>query len=664
MAVTGREAPVTYAAPTTYAERGMEVLWLLTAALVPLIFVPTDYMLSEAVNAYVEVPKTTALRTLAGLMAILWIVEWVLKGGLSRRYSLANYPTRLKNWVVEQPSRWVVVAATVYVVVTIVTTFLSVSFWISMWGEVSGQFGYSAYTTVSYFLVFAVVATHLKTQDQLWRLLGVIVAMGALVALYGMVQHYGIDPLNLGETGSARVTATMANPVFTGAVLVVTALMTVGTGLLVLDRMGWKPVRVCLWVLLISAQFMVVFWTGSRGSFLLGVPIGLIAFLVLAPFAFAPRNFGSPLKTILRLVSGAVTAGFAFERRIFTKTFLVIASGLLITLAVVAFTPSPSDKSVGDVDASTVAVGQVEERLASIKATAVRGGVSYRTDIWEGALGLVVRRPWFAYENLSISFLRPLVGYGPELFKYTFPLESPLGGLLSQAHNFWVHHWVEQGLLGLFSSLGLFVALFIVGVAQLWRNREVYSTTHKWILVTLLATVAGRGAEMMVGVARESDLVLFWIILAIFVALPSVMSPSRESQATPVPERPLRLAGRRERRGGRLGRRDRSGRRTSGESGGQMGVPLGIGLVLVSAVIIFIGWLTWDKNVDYAWAAVLAASARDQFREGDFQESQRLMSKAVAKAPDVPMYYHNLAGIYDAYKEIATNDPERTVATM
>ena len=70
---------------TQHVERALEFLWLLTAAAVPLIFMKPEWVLSEAVNAYVEVPKTAALRTLAGLMAILWIVEWVLKGGLDRR---------------------------------------------------------------------------------------------------------------------------------------------------------------------------------------------------------------------------------------------------------------------------------------------------------------------------------------------------------------------------------------------------------------------------------------------------------------------------------------------------------------------------------------------------------------------------------------------------
>jgi len=65
---------------TGWIQRSLEALWLLTVALVPLAFINRDSISSEAVIAYVEVPKITLLRTLVGLIAILWLVEWGLLG--------------------------------------------------------------------------------------------------------------------------------------------------------------------------------------------------------------------------------------------------------------------------------------------------------------------------------------------------------------------------------------------------------------------------------------------------------------------------------------------------------------------------------------------------------------------------------------------------------
>ena len=103
-----------------------------------------------------------------------------------------------------------------------------------------------------------------------------------------------------------------------------------------------------------------------------------------------------------------------------------------------AYSPSGPEPSLTD---GPDVLGQEEQAQTS-------RGTSYRGDIWSASSRLSLFRPWFDYEPLSLSYIRPVIGYGPEMFKYTFPLETPLGGLLSQAHNFFIHHWVEQGCLG------------------------------------------------------------------------------------------------------------------------------------------------------------------------------------------------------------------------
>ncbi len=805
---------------TRHVERGIEFLWLLTAAVIPLIFVTPDFMLSEAVNAYVEVPKTTALRTLAGLMAMLWILEWVLKGRLNGRlgkwvlllateimliyftgidglflltvhvflltflvgalfafglgtFNLLPYVKKLRGWVVDRPSRILVVAATVYVMANILATLFSQNFWISVWGEVSGQFGYSAYTTASYFILFSVVVSHLKTSAQLWRLLGVIVATGTLLAMYGVVQHYDLDPLNLGEVGADRISATMANPVFAGATYVITSLMIIGIGLTVLERLGWHFIRVGVWVALIATQLLVVFWTEARGSWIIGVPSGMLAFLILAPLAagfpsitnwgykryilsgllvllagigtlgqlillgqidppaglsgtqillgvivlaglvalldvsgppgwlgalFFLGQFGLLLLlyfldslvfigwlvpvlslSLIKTLAPSSSSGSDFKLGAIAKAVLVLALGLQVALAVVFLTPDPSEEA---------GVGQIQERVADITSASSQRGVSFRTDIWSASAELVFERPWFGFEDPDYLFMPMLTGYGPELFKYTFPLTSPLGGLLSQAHNFFLHHAVEQGILGFLASVGLFAAFFGVGLAQLWNNRNTYSNTHKWILITLLATMVGRLAEIMVGVSREPDLVLTWVMFAILVVLPSVMRGENGTQITgkrcpscgeenlpeavacsacstplevPDSEAPTPAISRRERRRGGTRRGQRQ--RRAGSALGQLTFHQASGAILVSVVLVFVGWLTWDKNVDYAWAATLAASARDDFSQGRFQDGHRLMSQAIDKAPDVPPYYHNVAGIYDAYRRFGQNNPAQRLPT-
>ena len=217
-----------------WLNRAMEFLWLLTVFLVPLVFFDRDYATSETIIAYVEVPKVALLRTLVGMMAVLWLVDWGLHGTLNvgSSFRLKPLPSQLTQWLARSikamrgyPHRWVFLAVGFYLGNTLLSTALSGSFTVSLWGEVPGQDGYPAYTVAAYVLLFTVIATHLKTRPQLWRLLGAIVAMGGLVSGYAVLQHYGHDFLNLIETtgGEAnRVTSFMGNAIFAAAVMLMT----------------------------------------------------------------------------------------------------------------------------------------------------------------------------------------------------------------------------------------------------------------------------------------------------------------------------------------------------------------------------------------------------------------------------------------------------------
>ncbi len=764
---------------TRYTEYGIEALWLATIALVPLIFVPTGYLLSEAVNSYVEIPKTAALRILVAFMVMLWIVEWALKGGLQRQYNVGSLPGSAVAWVRAAPGGWVVLTAVLYIAVALVSTLLSVNLDRSLWGEVSGQFGYSAYTLLAYFFLFIIVATHLKSYRQLWNILIVLAASSTLIAFFGIMQHYGFDPWDLGEGGQARVSATMANPVFTGAFLVSSTLLMFGTGLAVLSSWAKSQREALLWLLLwvplIAMQLMAVYWTGSRGSWLLGVPYGLLFFLHLPLISEAVSSWKERLpipKDILgvaalllvldvlvlvaqleflglidsfglsdgiaaRMVAfwlglstliGALVLmspqRFSAGAVSFARTMVLLVLALLVLLLVLVLTPSPLEspglelKDIAGLTGTGIALlvigllmvagyvastllkqgnlifatwgrraalggigimvllfvflahtpsgaetaqGDSPDMLGQEEQAQPSRGTSYRGDIWSASARLSLFRPWFEYEPLSLSYIRPVVGYGPEMFKYTFPLETSLGGLLSQAHNFFIHHWVEQGALGLFTSIGLAVSVLAVGMGQVFRGWRSYSALHRWLLVALIAAIVGRLAEMMVGVARESDLVVFWTLLGLVVALPYVFGRVPKAESAGSQQAPSTAALRSE---GRNRRRGRQARRR-GASGPQWG-PASVSIAFLAVALIgFISWLTWDRSWEYAVAARSASLGRAHFQSGtsssplnldQLRTGHQLMSEATSRAPDVPNYHNFSSSMLDAYRDIATAD--------
>ena len=553
-----------------WINRALESLWLLTIVLVPLAFLGRSYGEWSSVIGSFELPKIVLLRTLVGLMAAFWLVEWGLSGGFPLRISTNRESWRIRpavwlsgarNWLRTRPTRWVIVAAAIFLATTLLSTILSASWRVSLWGDVPGQDSYSAYTVAAYVLLFAIIATHLKTSSQMWRLIGAIVLMGVLVAGYAVLQHYGHDFLDLMEPpGKTRTSSTLGNPIFAGSVL----LMTIPISLVAVSATIKEPLRTAkfwwkqsLWALVLTVQSMGIIFTLSRGPW-----------------------FG----TILAVAALLIMAGVFVGWRTFARVALAIALAAGLTTVLILLLAHTETEAV-----SASAVEDVRSRITDLSRGAGGGGVGNRVEIWKGSWQLMTQHPWFEFDDLSLSPLRPIIGYGPELFRSAYFLESPpIGeGLLphevAHAHNYFIHQVVELGILGLLSSLGIFVALFLVGSRWLLREWQSLSTIHKLVLIGLLAALGGRLLEQMVGVARVSDLTISWVLLAVFVALPasihnpdSITNPQGPQRRPRASSRPLARP-----RSGTVPREPHFQWQFSGR------------LVLVAFIILGIGSMTW-----------------------------------------------------------------------
>ena len=62
-----------------WINRAMESLWLILKVFAPLVFLGQSYgEWSSEIGSY-ELPKIDVLRTSAGLIAMLWLLEWALR---------------------------------------------------------------------------------------------------------------------------------------------------------------------------------------------------------------------------------------------------------------------------------------------------------------------------------------------------------------------------------------------------------------------------------------------------------------------------------------------------------------------------------------------------------------------------------------------------------
>ena len=635
-----------------WINRGLEFLWLFTLVAVPLAFVDRESFLSELELAYVDVPKTVLLRTLAGLMAILWLIEWALQRQLqtgfpfdwtSQHRSPQYWIKNFANWVRAEPTRWVTAAVVLYLASTLVSTVLSESFSVSMWGLVPGQDTYPAYTITCYILLFSVVATHVRSTSQAKRILWAVALAGVIISIYSWAQFYGHDVFNLREIPGSRPSgSTLGNPILAGSVLLITLTISLAASAMALGR----PVRsgkfwgmLALWTVILTLQITALIYSSGRGPWV-GTIAGLFVFMGLSALFSGWRSFlriaavwglAVGLSTVLVMApppipTGDPTRAIAGAIRYYEIPPPVVGATLI-------------NATRGEAALIGTEVLSAGTGILSGGRGVGGGGLTGRIEIWRTSSRLITDRPWFDSDGSHPPILRHLFGYGPDMFKYTYLLERiPRGPdriVISErfAHNLLIQRGVELGYLGMLATLGLFAAPALVSGYLLILRRNRLSSFHLMALVGLMGTFSGRFLEQMVGVAAISDLTIFWVLLALFAALPAV---TREPQMDPDPDS--------------VSNRDRRSHRSNaprriGVSGMQLALPAVVAVCLIFGVFA----LTWDKSINYLEAGFNARDGLDELSKNEFQDALVSLDRAIELAPDISTYYAVQAAVYQGY---------------
>jgi len=560
----------------------IEGLWLVAVGLTPVMYTPWA----------AQVAKVATVRVSVGLIIMLVAVEWA-SSPTPRWPSVA----RARAWLRAHPARWVVGGALAVLGVHTLSTFLSAIWRVSIWGTTPGMDGYSLYTVAAFIVLFFVIAHRARTTVQAHRLVGVMVASGVAVATLGAGEHFGVDPFNLHIVPGPRVVSTLGNPIFAADFLLLTTLLSAGAA-----AAHWMADRrlgvAALWIPVLAIQMATLAFTLSRGPWV-GFAAGGLAFV--AALVFTSRL--SLLPPLSKLFGPAV----------------------LLAVALIAL-PGGSD---GEKDGAFAAVGGRAASILGATECECPSSLTFRLQMWDGSLRVFSQRPWFEGETDKLSVVRPLIGYGPEVFGYVISL-----GLASEwfvppapppnyAHNHYLHLLVENGALGLGAFVGLMAAVMLLGARRLrapWRGGH---DPTQLLHAGLLAAIVGWLVASVTTIPRIADLTMLWGMLGLFVA---IVATQREEPAPQVARAP-----RNERR---AARRPRAALASSIDFGA-------VGVAL--AIVILAGWVSWVKNVDYVVASVAASAAESSLLHGDPASALEDIERALSLAPEVS-YYHELRG--------------------
>jgi predicted Zn-dependent protease/O-antigen ligase len=358
----------------------------------------------------------------------------------------------------------------VYALALALSTALSLSPLLSLFGEVYRQNGFVTETAALLTLVAAAVLG--RSADRAERLVTAVIVASVPVALYALLQRMGADPVPWMTDVRERAIGSLGNAVFLGAFLVMAFFPALARAL---SRMSQgRPGSALAHFAAAALQAAAVWFSQSRGP-LLALMAGLAGFAVIL-FRARREVFGKEQNPG---VSGRLfsrTQGEEF-RKLPGRSKLggvlptVVFLAVLAALFVVFQSPQPGP---GVKDPSSD-VGLSLERQGSIKK---------RILMWQGYIsvlldgGPVLRitqtdPPGAAPDSLHAA--RLLIGHGPEtmggVFRQRYPQElletlSPTE-TADRAHNDFLHRLLTTGLLGLGAFLWVVLAALGRGFAAL-----------------------------------------------------------------------------------------------------------------------------------------------------------------------------------------------------
>ena len=523
-----------------YCESVIEAGWLAALIIAPLFF-------NTYSSRVFEPDKISLIRTISLVMLLAYLVK-IVDGGRLWLPALAGTPdssklaqTASEN---EQPSfEWklgtlwkqpLLLPVMLLAVAYALSTLLSISPAVSWWGSYHRLQG--AYTFSSYLIIALLTAAHLRHPSQLRRLQHTVIITSLPIAVYGVFQHFGKDPLPWGQDVTARITSSAGNAIFLAAHLIMAFFLTLerafscfafllSSGPQPDDNAAPREERQSpaadpglagvlaggSYLFVLVVQLLAIFWSQSRGPWL-GLASGSYIFVLLLLTGMRPRNYR------------AWTAAWAG----------LGAAGVLLLIVL-------NTTALGQTISQVPIWGRLTTMLDSATGT---GRV--RVLIWEGTAAMIAPHQPLTYPNGDddpINTLRPLIGYGPETlwmaFNRFYPPElaqwESRNASPDRAHN---ETWDSLGMTGIFGLLAaslLFLSIFF------WALRWLGLIRSRRDIILFFSMLIGGGLLLsllfllrdasvgFLGVNWPTGLVLgliAYVTLAVFLQPDTTTEPS------------------------------------------------------------------------------------------------------------------------------------------
>ncbi len=389
----------------------LEIGWLAAIISIPLFFnIHSDRVF--------EPDKLTLLRSIALLMSAAWLVKFVNEEGW-RQLDWLRWKSEDSVW-----KRPFVLPVFLLVMVYFLSTLVSITPQVSWAGSYQRLQG--TYTTLSYIVIFALLAATMRTREQVQRAVTAVILASIPISFYGILQRFELDPLPWGGDTQRRIAGHMGNAIFIAAYLIMALPLTLAriidafTNILEDAELSAADViRASIYIFAMALQLAAIYWTSSRGPWL-GLAVALFAFILI----------------LLVSLRNAESSGRKLELADVGKVLVLLLGGLLLSFVAI-------NLLLGQIIAS----GRLESlsrSLASFLAFAAAVGVVTLLIL----VLMAMRRGW-RWLWLSWLLLAFLVAAGLGAFNFAEPLNAQFGQtpLLGRVTETLVA-WKEEPSLG------------------------------------------------------------------------------------------------------------------------------------------------------------------------------------------------------------------------
>lgn len=360
-----------------------------------LLFFLTPFLLSPTSSELFELPKMYFVYALTAIITTLHLINFIHGQTKLFRYTSLTIPLIL------------------FLVSQAISTYFSIDVHTSIFGYYS-RFNGGLLSTISYLLLYFVIVNYL---DDLFKkqIINISLLSGFFIALYGILEHFGIDKHFWVQDVQARVFSTLGQP-------------------------NWLAAYLCL---LLPLSLQKSFDLKHKNNYFTSTIYDLLTTILFICLLFTKSKSG----IIAAIVSIAIFLFFHLVQNRKNKTQLVKFWPvlLLVFFSIVINNPIkdrlfPSKSTTHDLP-STILITPSED---------------IRQIVWQGAIDL-----WRKF---------PLIGTGTETFAYTYywtrpashNLTSEWDFLYNKAHNEYINFLATTGSFGFITYIFLILSILLI----------------------------------------------------------------------------------------------------------------------------------------------------------------------------------------------------------